>query len=383
MKTKINFLILLSITILCQSLFAQSYPAFGPEKKVTIAGLNFDAMEPFISPDGNTLFFNSLNSGGNTNLYYSTKVDDTTFTYVGLVGGCYDPSPNHLDGVASMDSLGNFFWVSTRNYPAIFENLHHGKYASGNVTNITRVYGNFNIFSPGWLIMDGTVNYQGDLLYYNNAYFNNCIYGMPCKARLGVAQKVNDSTFNKLPNTDAIFANINDTSYLVYAPQITKDGLELYFTRILNTTVNSEICVSVRSSLTAPFSSPHPIYSNNGFVPEAPTLTIDKQKMYYHQKNGTGVFKINMRYRTSVAGIDEISTTSDLKLFPNPSTNSINVFVPNPNEKYEIEIYSLLGLQMLKTSITSIIDISGFSEGIYILTLRQNNIIATTKIVKQ
>jgi hypothetical protein len=66
-------------------------------------------MEPFISLDGNTLFFNSLNSGGNTNLYYATKVNDSTFNYVGLVGGTYDPSPNHLDAVASINIVPPIF----------------------------------------------------------------------------------------------------------------------------------------------------------------------------------------------------------------------------------------------------------------------------------
>lgn len=378
-----NFLILIVLILVFQKTPAQNFPAFGPEKNVTVTGLNFDAMELFISPDGNTLFFNSINSGGNTNLYYASKIDDTTFTYEGLIGGCYDPSPNHLDAVASMDSLNNFFWISVRNYPTVFENLHRGKYSTGNVSSITRVYGDFNIFTPGWLIMDGTINYQGNLLYYNNAYFNNCTYGMPCKARLGVAQKVNDSTFNKLSNTEAIFANVNDTNYLVYAPQITKDGFELYFTRILNTTVNSEICVSVRNSLSDPFSLPFVIHSNNGFVPEAPTLTTDKQRLYYHQKNGSGVFKINMRYRTSATGINKIFSPEDLKLFPNPTTNSINITVPNPNEKYEIEIHSPQGQLILKTSTSRTIDIEHLPKGIYFLTVNQNNKIVTKKIVKQ
>nr|HQU77731.1 hypothetical protein [Chitinophagales bacterium] len=53
--------------------FSQSYPTYGPEIPVTVAGLTFDAMEPFLSPDGNTLFFNSLNAGGNTNLYQAER----------------------------------------------------------------------------------------------------------------------------------------------------------------------------------------------------------------------------------------------------------------------------------------------------------------------
>ena len=380
---KLFFLIQIIAAIVFQTSFAQTYPTFGPEKNVTVTGLNFDAMEVFISPDGNTLFFNSLNSGGNTNLYYAIKADDTTFTYQGLIGGCYDTSPNHLDAVASMDSATNFFWISVRDYPAVFENLHRGKYLTGNVSGISRVYGDFNIYAPGWLIMDGTINYQGNLLYYNNAYFNNCLYGMPCKAKLGVAQKLNDSTFNKLPDSDAIFANVNDTNYLVYAPQITRDGLELYFTRILNTTVNSELCVSIRNSLTDPFSLPAVIYSNNGFVPEAPSLTSDKQKMYYHQKDGTGLFKIYLRFREEATGIKETIATEAIQLFPNPSADLINVMLSGSNEKYEIELFSSFGEMIWKTSATNVINIENLSKGIYFLTVRQNNKIVTKKIVKQ
>ena len=204
MKLKTYFLIL--FIILSIRTVSQTYPVFGSEIKVTVSGLTFDAMEPFVSLDGNTLFFNSLNSGGNTNLYYATKVDDSTFNFVGLVGGVYDSSLDHLDGVPSVDSLNNFFWVSLRNFP----NLHRGNYLLGNVSNITRTYGDFNIASPGWIIMDAAINYQGNLLYYCNAYFGPTFTecpGVPCVARLGVAQKVNDSIFNKLINTDAIFSN--------------------------------------------------------------------------------------------------------------------------------------------------------------------------------
>ena len=174
MKSK--FLTITLLLIYTLQTFSQTYPSFGPEIKVTISGLTFDAMEPFISLDGNTLFFNSLNSGGNTNLYYATKVNDSTFNYVGLVAGTYDPSPNHLDAVASHDSLNNFFWTSLRGYPSPMENLHRGIYSGGNVSNITRVYGDFNIYNfnyPfGWLIMDAAINYQGNLLYFCNAKFD-------------------------------------------------------------------------------------------------------------------------------------------------------------------------------------------------------------------
>ncbi|MBE0673685.1 MAG: PD40 domain-containing protein, partial [Bacteroidales bacterium] len=310
---KIKNLIIASLTLICQNTFSQVYPTFGSEIKVNITGLTFDAMEPFISPDGNTLFFNSLNSGGNTNLYYATKVNDSLFAYAGLVNGTYDPSPSHLDAVASLDSLNNFFWTSLRDYPTPMENLHLGIYSSGNVSSITRVYGDFNIYDfnyPfGWLIMDAAINHQGDLLYFCNAKFdfsNTACVGAPCDSKIGVAQKVNDSTFNKLPQSNAIFSNVNDTiNYIIYAPQVTKDGLELYYTRLLKSSFNTEICVSVRNSTTDTFSLPKVIHSNLGFLPEAASPSTDKQKIYYHQKDGTGKYHIYLRYKNLTTDIDE------------------------------------------------------------------------------
>lgn len=380
MKTRI--LILTMLTTISLQTFSQIYPIFGTEKLVTINGLTFDAMEPFISLDGNTLFFNSLNSGGNTNLYYATRINDTTFTYVGLVNGTYEPSPNHLDAVASIDSINNFFWTSLRSIP----NLYRGIYLGGNVNNISKVYGTCNILTPGWIIMDAAINYQGNLLYYCNSYFGptytECV-GVPCEAKLGVAQKVNDSTFNKTINSDAIFSNVNDTNYIVYAPQVTKDGLELFYTRLLKGGYDTEICVSVRNTVSDPFSLPMVIYSNFGYFPEAATPTTDKQKIYYHKKNGAFVYNIYLRYRTGTTSINEQTNTENFKVYPNPTNNILNIILPNPSEHFTISVYSSLGQELFKMSNKTSIDISNFPNGIYFFTVKNYDRIWTAKIVKE
>jgi len=389
MKTKL-LLFTLVFNLLFRQVPAQSYPVFGPEIKVNITGLSFDAMEPFISLDENILFFNSLNAGGNTNLYYATKVNDSTFNFAGLVGGTYDPSPNHLDAVASMDSLNNFFWVSLRGYPLQMENLHKGLYAGGSVSNITRVYGNFNIYEfnyPfGWLIMDGSINYHGNYLCFNNAKFDfsdTICVGVPCEAKRGIAQKVNDSTFYKLDNSDAIFIKVNDTiTYIIYAPQSTKYGLDLYFSRLRKGTTDTEICVAVRNTPSDTFSLPATIYSNIGFVPEAPCPTSDKKKIYYHQKDQSGLFRIFLRYRISLPGIFDKSNEQKLKVYPNPSDHIVNVELPNQQNKFTISIYDLLGQKIYETTMSTNIDISQLSNGIYFLKLSQHSNIWTTKIIK-
>jgi hypothetical protein len=277
------------------------YPTFGNEIEVSINGLTFDAMEPFISPDGNYLFFNSLNDGIDTKLYYATRIDDTTFSFIGELTGTSPNTPPQLDAVADMDSNNNFYWTSTRNYPTELNNLFHGTFNSGTVSNIERVQGDFNMNILGWLVMDHGISLDGQFLYFNNARFdeNNCVG--PCETTLGIAQKNNDGSFTTLSNSESILQNINDSNYIYYAPCVTSDNLELYYTRYLKgeitATTTLEVCVAVRDNSSSEFSIPKVLFSEtiSGLV-EAPTLTVDKSIMYYHQK-ATNSHKIMMRRR--------------------------------------------------------------------------------------
>ena len=371
MKTKIGLFVVLLSLLSTYTARAQVTPSFSSEIPVTINNLTFDAMEPFISPDGTTLFFNSLNDGITTSLYYATRINDSTFNYIGQVGGVNQVMPPHLDAVASLDSASTFFWISTMNWPTVIQNLHRGMYNNGTVTDTTLVYGDFYINAPGWIIMDGTISYDGNLLIYNNAYFNACA-GLPCEARLGFAQKNNDSTFFKLPNSDFILANVNDTGYLVYAPHLTKNKLELYYTRLQKNTFNTEICVSTRMDTLSQFGSPAPLYSSLGLVPEAPTLTTDNTTLYYHKKQGN-IFNVFMRYRTGTTAVLNLNNTPNIILSPNPAKDKLVVEIWNdapPSITFEIIDTGgrLITSNAVKTNNTNYaIDTSGLRAGDYLL----------------
>ncbi len=80
-------------------------------------------------------------------------------------------------------------------------------------------------------------------------------------------------------------------------------NLELYFTRYLKGQITAstifEICVAVRSSSASEFSIPKVLFSDViSSLIEAPTLTVDKNFIYYHRKT-SGTHKIMMRYRNS------------------------------------------------------------------------------------
>jgi hypothetical protein len=158
--------------------------------------------------------------------------------------------------------------------------------------------------TPGWLVMDHGISLDGQYLYYNNARFDDMNCQGPCETTLGIAQKVNATTFNITPNSATILQNINDANYVYYAPCITSDNLELYYTRFLKGPITAssvlEICVAVRSNSSSEFSIPKVLFSETiSNLVEAPTLTVDKTIMYYHQKTADS-HKIMMRFRNSL-----------------------------------------------------------------------------------
>jgi len=256
-----------------------SYPEFTAETEVVINGYNKDAMEPFISKDGQFLFFNSLNDGDSTSLYYATRISDTVFNFEGEIAGVNGQVP-HLDAVASMDKNNVFYFVSTRDYPDVFENYQTGEFDSGVVTDVKPLMGDFYIYDAGWLIMDAEINREGDLLYYVNAQFTG--NPLPDQAYLGIAEK-QDSAFEKLGSSGNILENVNDPDYLVYAPSVSSDGNELYFTRIHKGILITQICVSVRSDTVETFSVPEWIEIEGNSV-EAPSVTDNGERLYYHKK---------------------------------------------------------------------------------------------------
>src|SRR5271155_4414722 len=108
-------LLLLSAPFSGYAIAKPKFGVFTNPQPVTIVGYSQDAMEPFISPDGNYLFFNSSNSLPQTNLYYATAVDETglTFQFQGEIGGA---NASGLNAVASMYVNNAFYFVSNRSY---------------------------------------------------------------------------------------------------------------------------------------------------------------------------------------------------------------------------------------------------------------------------
>jgi Tol biopolymer transport system component len=260
-----------------------TYGVFTNPQPVTIEGYSQDAMEPFVSPDGNYLFFNNSNSLPQTNLYYATRVDDVTFQFKGEIGGANAPG---LNAVASMDSNDTFYFVSTRSYAQTFSTIYWGMFSNGSVTNVAIVPG-ISKDKSGDVNFDQCISPDGSTLYFVDGVFNGG--SVPQRASIAIAHRDGDH-FVRLKSSAKIMHEIN-TNGLNYAPDISKSGLEFFFTRIEGRPPKPPpvIYTATRASTSEPFGKPRKIEAITGFA-EAPALSPDEKSLYYHlQVNGTFV----------------------------------------------------------------------------------------------
>lgn len=253
---------------------AASQPAyeFSRPEEVLVRGYDQDIMEPFLSRDGRWLLFNNSNAPGvNTDLFYSEASPDGNFDYRGPVRGVNGPE---LDAVASLDSNGFLYFVTTRSYHQDFKTIYRGRFRNGLVTDVEPVEG-ISLAQPGQLNFDAEIGPDGSKIYFADGRFDGG--PLPRQADLAMAQ---GPAFRRVsPNP---FRAVN-TEALEYAPHVSPDELELFFTRIVDG--QPALFRSSRSSASRSWEPATRITAAEGFV-EAACLSPDGQMLYYHKRVG-------------------------------------------------------------------------------------------------
>ncbi len=286
----------------------QKTPAFQNPRAITVQGYSGDLMEPAISRDGKTLFFNNLNAdmlpsgeANETDLHYANHIDDVTFDYVGEVNGANidtNPDQNELEGVASSDKNNRLYYIYTGDYfdtsgPNYLRSIFYGDFSNGNLTNIQSIP---NLKTnrpteenpiPGQVNFDAEIHYDGEELYFVEGIFSGSSF--PDEGNIGIAIKVNGifTTHQDSENLfENLFANINSNA-LEYAPSISTNSLEFYFTRASGSVENGidfGVYVATRNAVSEPWENVERLDVIVGEITEAPSLSFDGNLLYYHQK---------------------------------------------------------------------------------------------------
>jgi WD40-like Beta Propeller Repeat len=242
--------------------------------RVDVRGYTGDIMEPFLSRDGQVLFFNNRNSPPEkTDLHWARRIDDLHFTYGGLISGANSAA---LDGVPSMSADRNFCFVSTRSYERTLATIYCGQWTGADVSDVT-LQSSAAALIPGRVTFDFEVSPAGDYAILADGLFNGG--SIPVSADLRLARR--DGGFRIDPKSDGLFARIN-TSALEYAAGLSADGLTLCFTRLASGLPS--IWIATRATEGTAFSAPRQASSIRGFV-EACTFALDGA-IYFHRLDG-------------------------------------------------------------------------------------------------
>jgi hypothetical protein len=259
---------------------------------VQLDGYDGEAMEPFIVPRSGDLLFNNSNAKPElTDLHWAKRIDEGHFKYVGKIEGA---NSDALDAVPSVDEDGTFYFVSTRSYEQTYSTIYRGHWTNGTVTRVELVRGISHGQRP-WVNFDAEISRDGDSLYFVDGRFSGG--PIPDSADIVIAHRRGDA-FVVDTFSDVLLASVN-TPALEYAPAISADRKELFFTRLDRHTHAIGIYRVKRIGAAQPFGPAERVAAADGFV-EAPALNPEGDVLYFH-KLDAGRFHICRANRVKAA----------------------------------------------------------------------------------
>lgn len=258
------------------------YTAFSDPQPVAISDYDGDAMQPFISPDGRFLLFNNrVDPREDTQLMIAENIDGQSFLSLGEMVGVNSKS---LDSSASLDRDGNLYFISGRSYNQDYSTVYRGRFNEGEVSAVTLAPG-ISEHKPGRFSFDASISPDGNTLLLVDGHLGKG--SLPDQAEIGMAVRAGE-TFRRVPPGQAPFAAINTPGTLNYAPTLSADGLELFFTRLVTTDRSPApvILRAARSSVREAFGPPQRVAAIEGHA-EAPSLSTDGTTLYFARRDTT------------------------------------------------------------------------------------------------
>jgi hypothetical protein len=256
---------------------AQAAPAgWSKPEPVRIEGYAGEAMEPFLSRDGATLFFNTRNDPeSDTDIHFARRHEDLTFVHQGVLQGT---KSRELDGVPTMARDGTFCFISPRDYRQTLNSVFCGHFNGNAVVDVAPQMG-LKSARLGRLIFDVELSADGHEMVFAEGTFSGG--AAPDDADLYLGER-DGNGFVRSGDGARVMKRVNSDA-LEYAPSLSADGLELFFTRLTGFWIfrQAQIFRSTRRSAAEPFSEPVRV-PLDGFV-EGPSSSADGRSLYFHK----------------------------------------------------------------------------------------------------
>jgi hypothetical protein len=270
---------------------AESFGPFSNPQPVQIEGYAGSAEEPFISADGRFLLFNSLESQPHYSLRYAQALGGQAFRYAGELVGEGVNDPESSSGAPTLDAAGNLYFISPRSYFQTLSTVYAGQFNEGQVSGLHLVAG---VSAPmlGKVDFDVGASPDGSALYVAEGLFGEG--GVPSSARIVIFERQGGS-FVADPLGESMLEAVNEVAALVYAPDLSYDELELFFTAASPAIGQAPaIYRATRATTSAPFGHVERVAAISGFA-EAPSVSADGTTLYYHEQAGSEFHTMTVR----------------------------------------------------------------------------------------
>ena len=178
--------------------------AFTNEELITIQGYTGNAMEVDISFDGQVLMFNDRVKVPPTDksLHWASRIDDTNFTYEGLVS---ELNTAGVDGTPSFDAQGTLYYTSTGDYFTNgFKSIYRATLDNNGVYQKVLLE-NLYQGEVNWISLDPDVSSNGQFLFYSLMLTSPT----PPPAAMDIRGAIPDGQGGFVEMDQSIFVNIN------------------------------------------------------------------------------------------------------------------------------------------------------------------------------
>ena len=124
-----------------------------------------------------------------------------------------------------------------------------------------------------------------------------------------------------------------------------------------------------------------------------PTVTVPSGKVMIAFNSNASInakgFELNYKADTTITGIEENQAVEALTVFPNPTSNNLNLsFFTHNNDNIKIEIYNIIGQNIYDEHLTNFvgsyhktINAESLSKGIYFLKVTSSSGVSVKKII--
>ncbi len=257
-------------------------------------GSSISTEEPFISRDGRFLFFNTGHTEGNKDMHYAKWVG-RRWVYQDVIGPDIN-TPKEVQGNPTMDDHHHFYFIDT----TVPHMVQQGRFipSTGKLEQVREFEGlpnrDVRLFAQRFTGNMGVeLSPDGKVLYFSRATWDLNLWfpGEILASNILFSEWHGDKFIYDEKKAKRIMENVNSDE-LEYAAGISKNGLELFFTRLTRESFHrgrpqSMIMRTTRPSRNAPFGKPKEVRAvgHDGFV-EGPCLSANERELYYHKHDG-------------------------------------------------------------------------------------------------